>query len=111
MTMEQDELAGALTQRLVWQIATDSSDGGGGVMRQWRDQAVVWARVTPMAAKPTAAAHGHGQTERFAITLRWRGGLCPGQRLIWRGQPLEIETSHDPDGQRERLALVCRAGT
>lgn len=106
MTGAHDEFAGALSQRLVWQIAADSNDGGGGALRQWQDQAVLWARVTPMPATALSHDHGHGQTERFVVTLRWRSGLCPGQRLIWRGR---LETSHDPDGQRQRLTLLCRA--
>ncbi|GAB4152664.1 MAG: hypothetical protein Tsb0016_25110 [Sphingomonadales bacterium] len=111
MTGKRDELAGALSQRLVWQTAADIGDGGGGAVRQWHDQAVLWARVAPLPVTATAHGHGHGQTERFAVTLRWRAGLCPGQRLIWRGRVLNIETSHDPDGRRHRLALLCRAET
>jgi len=105
------EFAGRLSERIVWQQSADSPDGGGGVTRQWQDAARLWAMVAPLSVSVRTADFGRDQVERFRVVLRYRDGIACGDRLLWRGTVLSIDTIHDPDGRRDRLEAMCTKAT
>lgn len=101
------EIAGRLSERLTWQTAADVTDGGGGLQREWTDHAILWAAVTPLPATVRHDNDGHEQRSRFAITIRYRNGIGRGQRLIWRGRALAIESVREVDANHILLHLEC----
>lgn len=102
-----DEIAGRLSERVLWQSAADAPDGGGGSTRIWTDRATLWAAITAMPITRQAGDYGHEPVARYGVTIRYRSSIGPGHRLIWRDRVLMIESVQDSAVDRQLLHLQC----
>lgn len=79
----------------------------------WQQYAQVWAQVLPLASTSagteTFTQQGVQSRVNYAVTLRYRTDVSVKDRIIYRGQPLEIISVVDPDGMRLQLAINAAA--
>ena len=92
------------------QRASTSDDGMGGQgAPTWTDVAQVWVAVgTPsVGQRETLAAAQVTALQAYAVDMRYRTGVRPSMRLLWRDKTLEIQSVVDVDMRRQRLQLLC----
>lgn len=97
---------GALRTELSLQQAVTTPDGLGGHALTWSEVTTLFGRIEPLTQ---ASRFGAGQTleeSTHRITLRFRGGVASGMRLVRQARVFDILTVHDPD--ETGRYLVCR---
>lgn len=78
----------------------------------WTTFAQVWAAIEPLSGRDLIAAQAQQSKITGRITIRWREGLSPEQRISYKGQIYSIEAIlPDPDSGREWVTLPVSAGT
>lgn len=103
--------AGKYDQRVTLQQKAAGTDSLGQDATTWVDVVTVWAEVTPLRGREYFAAAQTQNAVDVRMVTRWRPGVVPTMRAVWRGQPHEV-VSVLPTGQRQRteLELMCIAG-
>lgn len=103
--------AGDLRERITLQSPPTGRDSLGQRSGAWVDEATVWAAAWPLSSRELLAA-GQIQSEvtvRFRI--RYRAGVLPSWRVLWRGVPHAIVGDPiDVQGRKVALDLMCTAG-
>ncbi len=97
---------GALRTELSLQAATATQDGLGGHALTWNEVTTLFGRIEPLAQ---TSRFGAGQTleeSTHRITLRFRGNVASGMRLVREARVFDILTVHDPD--ETGRYLMCR---
>lgn len=101
--------AGQFDQRVtLQQRESDDVDGNGQPVADWEDVATVWAKVEPLRGREYFAA---GQTQSqvdVKVTVRYRVGVVPTMRLMWREVPHDIVSVIEPHAGLVSLELMCR---
>ena len=100
--------AGELRHRVSIERLT-SYLGQWGHESAWRSIATVWASVvaTDGGEKFDVKTSGVDSSMTHTVRMRFRADLTTKDRLVHRGQRLEIVSVIDPDGRRRELALKC----
>ncbi len=99
---------GHLRERVTLQAAGIEVDAQGDPTYTWSDVATLWARVRPAGGRATTVAERRTLTKDYEVTIRWREGVSPAQRFVWRGRYLQIEDIGNLDERRCRITLLCR---
>jgi len=74
----------------------------------WQPIATVWAAVEALSGRTYfEAQQSHIQADH-RITIRWRRGIEPRQRVRFDGREFEIQAVLDRTGRREELQLICQ---
>lgn len=109
MAMAEDGggFVGALRTRLVLEAPTETSDGAGGVTRQFAATMTLWGQVVALRGRQTVLAGVPGQALSHRVTLRWRSGLDSSMRLRIGSRVLAIRSVYDPDETRRVLVCLC----
>ena len=102
--------AGDLQHRVTLQQRVAGVNALGQASTSWANVFEVWAAVEPLRGREFFAA-GQGQAEvTTRITIRYRAGVVPSMRAVWRGQPYDIQSVIEPLGQKQILELMCLQG-
>lgn len=102
--------AGDLQHRITLQQRVAGVNALGQAQTSWVNVAEVWAAVEPLRGREFFAA-GQAQSEvSTRVTIRYRAGVVPAMRVVWRGEPHDIEAVIEPQGQKQMLELMCTAG-
>lgn len=79
---------------------------------EWQMFAKVWAQVSPLSARDLIAAQAAQSEATARIVIRYRSGVLPTMRIVYRdevysivGRPLE-----DPNSGREYLTILVAKG-
>ena len=99
--------AGRLDQRITLQAKSVVRDAMGGEVVTWQDVATVWASAEPLRGREFFAAQQLQDETTVRFRLRWRSGVVPSMRVLWRAQPYDIQSVIDPNGARFELELMC----
>ncbi|MCP5083183.1 MAG: phage head closure protein [Alphaproteobacteria bacterium] len=94
-----------LRHKIQIQSPTRTEDGGGGGEVAWHTVAEVWAKIAPTSGREEINAEKRRGTISHKVTLRWRPGMGPTQRIVHGTRGLQIESATDP-GERRRW-LIC----
>jgi SPP1 family predicted phage head-tail adaptor len=97
---------GRLRQRLSLQAADQPADGLGGHALVWREIAVVFGLIEPVAAKSLVEADQRLTRLTHRVTLRARDDIAAGMRLVKNDRAFLIRTRQDPD--ESGRYLVCQ---
>lgn len=102
--------AGRMDQRITLQSRAAGVDAHGQPSTTWADVATVWAQAEPLRGRELfAAGQAQSQVEtRFRI--RYRAGVVPTMRVLWRSAPHDIVSVFEPQAGREHLELLCSTG-
>lgn len=102
---------GALKHRVVIQSLTETLDGQGNTVRAWTTFATVWASVEPLSAREFVASQSFQGNVDTRITIRYRAGVLPSMRVLYRGAIYNIQgVLADKDSGIEYLTLPCSTG-
>ena len=99
---------GQLRERVTLQGYAVSVDATGDAAYSWSDIASLWARVRPAGGGVEMLADRRTAVNGYEVTVRWRDGLSPAQRIVWRGRFLEIVSIGNLDERHRRVTLGCR---
>jgi len=100
--------AGELRHRVKLQSVARTSDGAGGFTEAWSDDAEVWAKVEPLQGTQYVLADALRNEVTHRVTIRYRAGVTPRQRVLLASRVLEILTIIDRDEAHVYLQLLCR---
>lgn len=98
---------GTLRDRVQLQRKDSAPEADGGHAVTFVPLATVWARVYALSGRETRHADGKSATISHTVVLRYRTDLAPGDRIIYRGRPLEIVSAEDLNGRRAYLSCTC----
>lgn len=98
---------GGLNQRVQLQRRDMSPEDEGGHTTTFVPIATLWARVTPVGQREVQLADGRSVAVSHTVVLRYRSGVLPGDRFIYRGRHLNVVSAEDLSGQRQFLACRC----
>jgi phage head-tail adaptor, putative, SPP1 family len=98
---------GRLTARLDLEAEAATPDGQGGAVVAWSHVASLWGLVEPVSARPHEEAGATAATITHRVTMRMRGDVARGMRLVHRGRALAIRAVHDPDARGAYLVCLC----
>jgi len=98
---------GSLSERIELQSKVQTIDAVGGHLQTFNALATVWARV--VFSNGAIADIGDARSARIShtITIRFRSDIGPGDRVIYRSEPLEIISANDLNGRKAYLVLKC----
>lgn len=98
---------GTLTDRVQLLRKQSTSEDEGGVVVAYMPLATVWARVRHLSARRALANDARGRSVSHAVVMRFRTDISAGDRIVYRGRTLEIESAGDINGRRAYLSLQC----
>lgn len=100
-----------LREQITIQARTAGQDGHGQEAQTWTDLATVWAQAEPLRGRDFFAAGQMQQAVSTRFRMRWRDDITGAHRVLWRGEPYEVEGQPiDVDGRRQTLELMCLTG-
>jgi len=102
---------GALRHRVRLQTRSLTGDGGGGFTETWSDLAEIWAGIQPVSGIEIGLAEQRQHRVSHEVTIRYRLGVQPGQRLIHDGRALYILGLVNPGERNAFLTLHCEERT
>lgn len=102
--------AGELRERVTIQTKTRTRDAMGGYVESWTDTATLWALVRPMSGGERAQAGQQQSAADYKVVIRYRSGITPQQRLVWRGTPLNIRFIADRGPRALYLEIEAEKG-
>ena len=97
----------SLNQRAELQANTLLADGGGGYSDNWQSFARVWVQITPRPPTESFAADRLEAKARHAITLRRRGDIAIGQRVVAGPRCFKIHGLQDEGSRAAFITLFC----
>jgi SPP1 family predicted phage head-tail adaptor len=102
--------AGMLREPIAIERQTLVSDGMGGHTSTWITLATVRAHVKPLSGREALQAMQLQASITHRIYMRYRADLLPSDRLVMRGQPLQIRSILNIEMRDRWLELSCDAG-
>jgi len=102
---------GDLRHRVRLQGLALAGDGGGGFEESWSDLAEIWADVQPVAGVEVALGEQRRHRVTHEVTIRYRFGVQPSQRIIHDGRALYILGIVNPGERNAFLTLRCEERT
>ena len=102
--------AGMLREPVTIQRQVSVSDGMGGQAIQWIDLATIRAQVVPLSGREAVQAMQLQASVTHRVMMRYRSDLTPADRLLIRGNPLQIRAIINIEMRDRWLELACDAG-
>lgn len=94
---------GQLRTQMTLQDQIETPDDRGGFIVTWTDVSLIWATIETVV--PRGEAFGGRQFEEAShrVTMRFRGDVKPGQRLVRARTNYRIQLVSDVDGSERYL--------
>ncbi len=109
----QQELAGALRERVAIEAWIDARDDAGGVAGYWQPQESAFAAVEPDGGGSATGVVALGDTRRgryrWRVTLRAPIAVTITSRLIWQSRILAVLAVETDPRTPDRIVLRCEA--
>lgn len=105
-----DLTAGSLRDTITVQRQSAQSDGMGGQAIQWDDLFSTRAQVKPLSGREALQAMQLQATITHRIYIRFRADLTTADRILLRGQPLQIRSILNIEMRSQWLELSCDQG-
>ena len=102
--------AGRLRERLIIQSESSTPDGGGGYAVSWVNVVTAWGSVKPQRGGESLDAMQVRDTVLYDVTIRYRTGVIPKQRIAWGSRIFNIRAVMNKDERERYLTLVCEEG-
>ncbi len=101
--------AGQLRERVTIQSKSVIRDDYGAEQITWVDVATVWANVrsTDGTESVESSVDQVVATISYSVLIRYRAGLSPAMRLVWRSKALQILSIVESDNRQRQLILKC----
>lgn len=102
---------GTLTDRVDLKQRMTSQEDEGGEIALYTPIATVWARVRSLNGWHSQQNDARGVVATHSVVLRFRTGVSPGDRIVYRGRNLEVLSANDLNGRHTYLSCLCTEGT
>ncbi|MEY5101246.1 MAG: hypothetical protein RJA36_3965 [Pseudomonadota bacterium] len=99
--------AGDMRERITIQTRASGVDSLGQESATWSTHITCWASVEPLRGKEYFAAGQVQSSVDVRIRIRWREGIVPTMRVLWRGVAHDIVSVIEPRAGQEVLELMC----
>lgn len=99
---------GSLRDRVQLQRKSMAPNESGGHDVLYVPLTSVWARVHALSGRFDGHAGARGAEITHTVVMRFRNDLQAGDRIIYRGQGLEVISAGDLNGRRAYLNCRCR---
>lgn len=100
--------AGSLTRRVTIQHYADGQNVIGQPMRAWVDLVTVWANIRVLNGREFLSGDGEQAQATASVRIRYREGITPAMRVVYRGQVYEIVAVLPDVSHREYVDLACK---
>ena len=100
-------MIGELNQRALLQAKVLTPDGGGGYAESWQSFASAWVSVLPLGANDNFGPDALEARARHRVTLRRRGDLAAGQRVVIGARCFKVHALLDEGPRAPLLTLLC----
>ena len=100
--------AGLLRNRVTIQTRSETTDDFGEIDFSWSNSATVWASVEPLSGRELMNAQQAGATVTHKITMRYKSGVNPKDRISFDSRTIEIESVRNYRERDISLELMCR---
>ena len=100
--------AGKLRSRVTIQATSGAEDDRGGTAAGWTALVTVWANVAPMSGNEAFAAFKQNPEVTSVVTIRYRTGVTPANRIVVGSRVLDITSVIDVEERRHWLQLGCK---
>lgn len=105
-----DLSAGGLRETLVFQRRQTQSDGMGGQDLDWVDLFSTKGDVRPLSGREALTGMQREASVSHRIFIRYRDGLLPSDRIVMRGNPMQIIAIINVEMRNRWLELQCLEG-
>lgn len=105
-----DMTAGMLREPLTFQRKVLVSDGMGGQTVTWITLLTTRGHVAPLSGREAMQAMQMQDSITHRIYVRYTADLTPADRLLMRGQPLQIRAVLNLEMRDRWLELACDSG-
>lgn len=102
--------AGMLREPVTVQRKLLTPDGMGGQVIQWVNLYTTRAHVAPLSGREALQAMQLQASITHRVYMRYRADLTAADRLLMRGQPLQIRAVLNLEMRDRWLELSCDAG-
>lgn len=101
--------AGKYNQRVTLQRQAITRDSAGGQVITWVTVGTYWAEVRTFVATERYIAGAEQQQAKSVhqVQMRWREDVSVTDRVLWRGEVLEVTSTEDRDARKWELTLMC----
>ena len=100
--------AGLLRNRVTIQTRSESTDDFGEIDFAWSNSATVWATIEPLSGKELMNAQQAGASVSHKISMRYKSGVNPKDRISYDSRTFEIESVRNFRERDISLELMCR---
>ncbi len=90
--------------------APKTQDAFGQEVEGWVEVVSAWADVSGGAGQEVPEANATFSRQDYAVVIRYRDWLTTAHRLVYDGQPFNINAVVDVDERHYWLELACTAG-
>jgi SPP1 family predicted phage head-tail adaptor len=97
--------AGKLNERLTIQSKAVTRAPDGGEVVSWVTVATVWGSARPLSGRELIAARAAQADITTRFSIRYRSGITPAMRVLWRGMAYDI-TEVLPYPTEDRIDLL-----
>jgi SPP1 family predicted phage head-tail adaptor len=104
---QRPQLVGNLRELVTLQYATTVPDGFGNHIETWHDVGPIYARVEPLGGEERIQASGLTAPYNVRVHIRYRQGITPEWRLVYKGETFQIRAVSNYDERRQFLTLDC----
>lgn len=105
-----DLSAGGLREPLVFQRRQTQSDGMGGQDLDWVDLFSTKGDVRPLSGREALTGMQREASVSHRIFIRYRDGLLPSDRIVMRGNHMQIIAIINVEMRNRWLELQCLEG-
>lgn len=105
-----DLSAGGLREPLVFQRHQTQSDGMGGQDLDWVDLFSTKGDVRPLSGREAMTGMQREASVSHRIFIRYRDGIFPSDRIVMRGNPMQIIAIINVEMRNRWLELQCLEG-
>lgn len=105
-----DLSAGMLREPLTFQRKQSTPDGMGGQVVTWQTLFTTRGHVAPLSGREALQAMQIEDSISHRIYIRYRSDLKPSDRVVMRGQPLQVRAVLNLEMRDRWLELPCESG-
>ncbi len=101
--------AGKLNKRITVEYQQESRDTDGAVIKNWVEFCKPWASIQPLTGKEYFdAAQSVDNVVNTKITIRYRAGIKPDMRILYKDAIYDITSIINPNESNQYLLLMCK---
>lgn len=101
--------AGRLRQRIVIKTKNTTRDNMGGEVNSWTSSDPIPAEAEPIRGREYVALQQSESELEVKFTIRYRTGITPDCRIVWREADYELVSPPiDVGGRKRVMELMCR---